>query len=213
MVSRHTDGWLDRVFQAGDRAEQVRNYDDWAATYDADMLGVGYLTPAVVVGLLNRAVAPEAGPVLDAGCGTGLVGEIMHVLGYGPLLGVDMSEGMLDRARARGVYASLTRSVLGETLDFASGSFAACFATGVFTAGHAPASSLDELVRVTRPGGHIAFNVGEQAWIAGGFKDKLESLAEAGRWRLLASSHPYRPMPLSAADGHLTAQAFLFEVP
>ena len=34
----------------------------------------------------------------------------------------------------------------------------------------------------------------------------------AGRWRLLTHTEPYRTMPLSAADGHFTAQAFAFAV-
>jgi len=211
-MSSGTDIWLDRVFAATDRAAQARNYDAWAETYDEDMLRVGYLTPALVTGLLCRAAAPGSGPVLDAGCGTGLVGEILAALGFAPLVGVDMSDGMLARANRRHVYAELRRAVLGETLPFADGHFAACYATGVFTAGHAPAGTLDELVRVTRPGGHIAFNVGEQSWLADGFRDRQERLAAEGRWRPLSQSATYRPMPLSPADGHLTAQAFVYEV-
>ncbi len=212
MATEQTDVWLDRVFEATDRAAQVRNYDAWAETYDADMLRVGYLTPAVVTGLLSRFVPPDAGAILDAGAGTGLVGEILSVLGHADLAGVDMSDGMLARARQRGVYGDLRNAVLGEALPFADAAFAACFATGVFTAGHAPAASFGELLRVTRTGGCIAFNVGEQAWIASGFKAKLDALAASGRWRLLAQTRAYRPMPLSAADGHFTAQAFAFEV-
>ena len=212
MATGHTDRWLDRVYGTTDRAAQVRNYDAWAATYDADMLQVGYLTPAVVVGLLCRHAAPGGGALLDAGCGTGLVCEILSVLGFAALTGIDMSQGMLAQAAKRGVYGALQNAVLGERLPFADGSFAGCYATGVFTAGHAPASSLDELVRVTRPGGHIAFNVGEQSWLAGGFQAKQAQLQAAGRWRLLSASLTYRPLPLSAADGHLTAQAFVFQV-
>src|SRR5215217_8326125 len=70
--------------------------------------------------------------------------------GYRNLVGIDISDGMLARARERGVYADLRDQVLGETLDFADESFVAVVATGVFTAGHAPASAFIELLRVTR---------------------------------------------------------------
>lgn len=212
MATELSDRWLDRVFSVADRQQQVENYDAWAETYDADMLRVGYLTPALVTGLLARHVPASAGALLDAGCGTGLVGEILSFLGYAELVGVDMSDGMLARAARRGVYRELRNRVLGERLDFADRSFAGCFATGVFTAGHAPAASFDELLRVTRPGGHIAFNVGEQSWEADGFRAKLADLESAGAWRLVEQTRAYRPMPLSAADGHLTAQAFIFVV-
>jgi SAM-dependent methyltransferase len=63
---------------------------------------------------------------------------------------------MLGRARARGVYRELRRRALGDKLDFADEIFAAVVSFGVFTPGHAPASALDELVRITRPGGQTA---------------------------------------------------------
>ncbi len=212
MATEQTDAWLGKVFEAADRATQTANYDGWADTYDADIVRVGYMTPSVLTGLISRHVAPDAGAILDAGAGTGMIGAILSVLGYRTLVGIDMSDGMLARARARGVYADLRNRVLGEALDFADASFAGCVISGVFNAGHAPASALDELVRVVRPGGVLAFNVGEQAWHACGFDAKLDDLTAAGLWRLLPRTDPYRTMPLSAADGHFTAQAFAFAI-
>ncbi len=212
MATDQTDAWLGRVFAATDRATQIGNYDGWSETYDADIVRVGYLTPSVLTGLIARHVAPGSGAVLDAGCGTGLAGAILSVLGFAPLIGLDMSDGMLARAQARSVYAELRNRVLGEKLDFADGCFAGCVISGVFNAGHAPASSLDELTRVVRPGGVLAFNIGEQAWRADGFETKLAALEADKRWRMLDRTAPYRSMPLSAADGHFTAQAFAYAV-
>jgi len=53
----------------------------------------------------------------------------------------------------------LARMVLGETLEFETDAFDAVTCVGVLTFGHAPASSLDEFVRVTKPGGHVTFTV------------------------------------------------------
>lgn len=212
MGTERSDAWLDKVYGAADRARQQANYDAWAETYDEDIVRVGYLTPTIVAGLIARHVPPDAGPVLDAGCGTGLVGEILSYLGYPTLLGLDLSPGMLARAARRGVYAELRQGVLGEQLAFPDDSFAACYAAGVFTAGHAPARALDELVRIVRPGGCIAFNVGEQSWEADGFAAKLAELSAAARWRRLEQTRPYPPLPLSVAEGRLTAQGFAFQV-
>ena len=53
----------------------------------------------------------------------------------------------------------LKQAELGKTLPWPDGHFAAFFSTGVFTEGHAPASGLDELVRITRTGGHAIVTV------------------------------------------------------
>ncbi len=48
---------------------------------------------------------------------------------------------------------------LGARLDFPDDRFAASTALGVLTPGHAPPTALDEMLRVTRPGGHLIFTV------------------------------------------------------
>ena len=70
-----------------------------------------------------------------------------------------MSRGMLDVAGEKGVYGALHQMVMGETLGFESDRFDAIIGVGVLTLGHAPASSLDELARVTKPGGVVAFTL------------------------------------------------------
>src|SRR5687767_3797082 len=110
----NTDAWLERVFGAADKHDLALTYDRWAETYDADMLAIGYVNPAVICGLVCRHLADRQGGILDAGCGTGLVGEILSLLGYGRLVGLDISDGMLERARRREAYAELRNRMLGE---------------------------------------------------------------------------------------------------
>ena len=212
MAAGQADQWLGKVFEATNRAVQIGNYDGWAATYESDMVGFGYMTPSVVTGTLARFLPPDAGAVLDAGAGTGLVGEILSALGYGDLTAMDMSGGMLARAAQRGVYRELRQGVLGEALDFPTAQFAGCVVCGVFNVGHAPASALGELVRVVRPGGVLSFSIGEAAWHEGSYAAKLADLEAAGRWRKLAQTRPFRSMPLSAAEAMLTSNVFAYQV-
>jgi predicted TPR repeat methyltransferase len=51
-------------------------------------------------------------PILDAGCGTGLAGDCLRVLGYGELVGIDLSEPMLAHAARLGIYAALRPMIL-----------------------------------------------------------------------------------------------------
>ena len=92
---------LDAVYAATSAAEIARTYDAWAATYDAEMAALGYRHPTICLALLARHL-PPGGPVLDAGAGTGLLGEWLKLTGYAPVEGVDLSPGMLAVAAAQG---------------------------------------------------------------------------------------------------------------
>jgi predicted TPR repeat methyltransferase len=159
MQQKGFDDWAGRVYGAKSNEELKQKYDAWAADYDRDVESVRYSLPALAAGLIGRYVAPDAGEVLDAGCGTGLLGDPLHLLGYQALAGIDLSREMLARAEARGVYQELCAMDLGARLDFADDRFAASTALGVLTPGHAPPTALDEMLRVTGPGGHLIFTV------------------------------------------------------
>lgn len=191
---------LRAVYSARGNDELRRRYDAWAETYDDDLRAFGYTYPALIAGLVGRYVHARAGPILDAGAGTGIVGEVLAVLGYDEVIGIDLSDGMLRIAASKGVYAGLDKQVLGERLDFPDARFAATVCAGVLTIGHAPPESLDEMVRVTRPGGHLVFTLTEPSYHQGGFGEKLESFEAAGRWRRLEVTRPWFALPKAPAE-------------
>lgn len=201
---------LAAAFSARDAAELEARYAEWADTYDAENAAAGYRNPHLCAAFFARYVPCYAHPILDAGCGTGLAGDCLHVLGYGGLTGIDLSEPMLARAEQLGVYDQLRPMVLGERLDFPDAHFSAVIASGVFTEGHAPHSSFDELVRVTRPGGYLVFNVRDDVYEQQGFRERQEGLETAGRWRLRERSDPFRPFTIR--EPHLRARVFVYKV-
>ena len=84
-------------------------FDGYAPRFDEHLIGLGYQIPGAI-----RRVALEyldgtgaCGPVLDLGCGTGLVGVAIADLPIGPMTGIDVSSRMLAEAEAKGLYASL----------------------------------------------------------------------------------------------------------
>ena len=89
------------MYAARDNRELASSYDEWADDYDHDMLRLGYATPAVAAGFVGRHV-PLGGTVLDAGAGTGMFGSILRVLAYEDLVGIDISERMLEKASEKG---------------------------------------------------------------------------------------------------------------
>ena len=198
-----SDDALARVYAAQTPEELAAAYEGWAATYDAETVRQGYHLPFSIAGFVARHVPRGDGPVLDAGCGTGLSGPVMAALGYDRLEGLDFSPHMLAIAATRGSYERLTEAELGKTLPFADGQFAAFFCTGVFTAGHAPASALDELARILRPGGKAIFTVRDS--VAAPFRARIAALAEAGIWRLVEESPPYRAFLVGEPEVLVTA--------
>ena len=186
---------------ASENNEQIEErYDQWANEYDEDLADdFGYVMPRMAAEIFERFVAKEA-RVLDAGAGTGLVGVELNRLGYINLEAMDISRGMLEVAGAKNVYGALHQKVMGEPLGFATDSYDAAIGVGVLTLGHAPASSLDELVRVTKPGGVIAFTLRPDVYRQNGFREKQDELAAEGKWELVDVTEEFRGMPKGEPD-------------
>tara|TARA_R110002020_G_scaffold59673_16_gene162581 strand:- start:8467 stop:9102 length:636 start_codon:yes stop_codon:yes gene_type:complete len=201
---------LDQVYAARSADELNAAYAAWATGYDRDTLASGYCLPFQVLAWVSRYVKPDAGPLLDAGCGTGLSGPYLKALGYGAVEGLDFSEDMLKLAGSRGAYDDLKRATLGEALPWADNHFAAFLSTGVFTEGHAPASSLTELCRITRPGGIAVFTVRDKIVDSGGFSAVMTDLAARCVWRQIEQSPPFRAFALDEPEVLVTA--FVYEV-
>lgn len=199
---------LHRAYVSKSPKETGGVYDDWAAEYEAHMKNVGYAHPALVASILSRHLPPTKDEILDAGAGTGIMGEILTALGFPNLAGLDASEGMLARAAEKNVYGSLVHAYLGETLPFDDDRFAAAVSAGVFTQGHAPLSGLDELVRIVRPGGLIVFSIA-RTYLDGPFADKRREMEDAGLWRYVDNSERYNSTPL---DDSLISQVYAFRV-
>jgi len=188
------------VYSSRDNQELAERYDQWAEDYDDDLeQDFEWRGPQVTAELFARHVPKEV-RILDAGAGTGLMGEILAKLGYHDLVAMDLSEGMLAKARKKNVYRELYQMVMGEPLDFATGSFDAVVSVGVLTVAHAPASSLDELVRITRLGGYIIFTLRPDVYESYGFKEKQAALESDGKWKLVEVSEKFQPLPKGEPD-------------
>ncbi|MEM6489378.1 MAG: class I SAM-dependent methyltransferase [Pseudomonadota bacterium] len=206
-MSQHSKS-LDQVYGAPDPATTRQLYDDWAARYDAENLANGFWLPMLAAGFVARHVPLGAGPILDAACGTGLVGRSLAVLGYADLTGLDLSPGMLGEAGRHGVYARLLEHRLGTPAPLADGSFAAAICSGAFGPGHAPPGTLDDLVRLTAPGGAVIFNVREDSYADQGFAAAMARLTEAGRWAEVERSAEFRAF--LSTEPELTVRFFVF---
>ena len=195
MINPNSEERVKWVYAAANNRELQERYDLWATAYDKDLEeDFAWNAPQNAVELFAEFV-PNSAKVLDAGSGTGLVGEILAALGFHDLVAMDLSMGMLEEAKAKNVYHSFHQMTLGEKLDYETDAFDAVISVGVFTLGHAPSSSFDELVRITRSGGHIVFSLRTDVYQDGGFKEKQDALESAGAWKLAKVTDPFQPLP------------------
>lgn len=210
MHNHNNKKWLQKVYFAKNEKELAASYDAWAKDYDQDVLSFGYKIPAIMAGLIGRYVSPESGIVLDAGTGTGILGEALALMGYQHIVGIDLSPGMLEMARKKGVHQRLLKMTLGGPLDFPEDTFASTVAMGVFTQGHAPPHSFDELIRITKPEGYIIFSVRSDVYLNQGFKEKQDGLENEGKWQLIEKTREFKGLPLG--DSELYNRIFVYEV-
>ena len=183
------------VYAATSNQELEERYNDWASDYDKDLAeDFAWNAPRTASEVFGHHVAKTEN-ILDAGAGTGLVAECLSEMGYQNIDAMDLSLGMLEEARKKGLYGQLHQMVLGETLGFDSQAFGAVISVGVFTLGHAPPESFNELVRITKAGGFIVFSLRTDVYEENGFKQQQEALETAGKWRLAEVTDPFQPLP------------------
>ena len=88
-------------------------FDSFAASFESKLAQLSYRAPKLVALMLEDSNIPPAKDrdILDAGCGTGLCGPLLAPWAR-TIVGVDLSKGMLDRAREKHVYDELVEGEL-----------------------------------------------------------------------------------------------------
>jgi predicted TPR repeat methyltransferase len=180
-----------KVFNAlhtNNKEELEELYKVWADNYDHDVVKViGYVGHSITTELLMKYVDNSKAKILDAGCGTGLVGEVLHERKFKNIVGIDFSQTMLDQALKKNVYQSLALSDLTEKLAFKDNTFDAIVSAGTFTCGHVGPEAFSELIRVTKTGGYISFTVRDQEWNRLPYEKTIRELEEKNLWLCMES--------------------------
>ena len=146
----------------------VEIYDQWAADgYDAQIAANSICCDNLVAKFFSLVKA-DAAPlkILDAGCGTGRVGEVCqrdkNNVAIDLIDGIDYSQGMLDVAKTKNAYNNLTVVDLTKPFDptlFPTNTYDAMLCSGVFLQGHVGPEAIPELSRVVKVGGLLCFTV------------------------------------------------------
>lgn len=172
-------GGADAPPRAGD--DYVRNiFDDFADSFDEQLLkNLGYRAPQVLAEALAGVLPAPSGnlDVLDAGCGTGLCAPLLRPYAR-YLTGVDLSGGMVEKARARGGYDVLEMAELTRFLQAHPQTYDVLVSADTLVYFGELQNVLDAAYEALHPGGWLAFSLEA----AEGEDDRVD-LSPSGRYQ------------------------------
>ncbi len=184
-----TEKFLDKAYGLDNSDDTSKLYDEWAASYDAEVAENGYATPGrAAAALFEKLPEPDA-PILDFGCGTGLSGLALTLAGYRVIDGMDPSSEMLEGARRKGVYRSLTPLDVSDETPIGTNRYKAITAIGVIGTGAAPAATLNILMNALGSGDLLCFSYNDHALADPIYESTLNSWLDCGAARLLTRSY------------------------
>lgn len=137
-----------------------RYYEGWAARYNEDLTNENWVAPQVtcdLVRLVATGYCVNNISVLDAGCGTGLVGSGLNERGFKLIDGIDLSEQMVEEASKTQAYRSLRGGVdLNiRPKDYEGKQYEIVVSCGMFTHGHVQPKALLSLIDYCAEGGFV----------------------------------------------------------
>lgn len=190
------DSSTDWLYAGGtDVHEVAERYDRWADEYDTDIRSWSYAAPEIVAEIAAAHVAPESS-VLDAGCGTGLVGTALRAAGLcGEIVGIDVSAASLRIAERTGAYTSVAVADLQQSLPAADDRFGAVVCVGVMTYVPDVEAAWREFARVVRPGGVVVVTQRDDLWEPRGCQAAIDRLAAEGVWTPVEITGPQPYLP------------------
>ncbi|NEO53495.1 MAG: methyltransferase domain-containing protein [Okeania sp. SIO3B5] len=98
---------LSWIYETNNQQSLRDKYDAWSRIYDAELDQPYRISPILSARALAGVLPDKEASILDAGAGTGMVGEALAELGYSNIVGVDLSEEMLEVARNKQVDRAL----------------------------------------------------------------------------------------------------------
>lgn len=187
-------GFLNNIYSVARGTEMQRYYDDWSDSYDAELAAQDYRTPERCAQALARHSRDVEAAVLDFACGTGLSGVALNAAGFPCIDGMDVSDGMLREARAKGVYRRLLHADPDHPLDLRDAGYSAIVACGAIGAGAAPAECLDWAIDSLGRGGLFVVSLNDHTLEDRDFARRLTAAAEEGRAAIVEDDHgPHLP--------------------
>ena len=177
------------IYQLKTKKKVIDYYVNWTKNdqYNKDMIEWNYQAPYNAAKLFNKHSNNKNMKILDAGCGSGLVGSELKKIGFNNLYGADFSEDMINQVPKK-IYKNLDLIDLNKPTKYSKNTFDAIICVGTFTYGHVKADALNEFIRIIKKNGLICFTINEGIYLEYEFDKKIEELSSKKDWNVLKFS-------------------------
>lgn len=180
-LSRYPDlGYMQHFYKAVTRENSPKApqdyvkglFDSYAESFENSMQDLEYCSPMYLARAIKECNISPVQNVLDLGCGTGLLGqELKQYIEIKDLIGVDISESMLEMCASKNVYQNLITGDLLQYLDQANTEFDLIVSSDCFVYLGDLSTIFSNSRRILKPGGYLAFTVEKLSF--GSFKLSL----------------------------------------
>ena len=185
MKKKNTDNKIP-IYQLKSKEKVLDYYINWTkeGQFNKDMINWNYQAPQNTVKLFDQHTPNTDINILDAGCGSGLVGLELQKYGYNRITGADFSQEMLNLI-PQNIYKNLELIDLNENLKYEDNFYDAITCVGTFTYGHVKADALNEMLRIIKKDGLICFTINEGIYLKYQFDKKIEQLSDDKIWQII----------------------------
>ena len=189
---------LENAYKLSTPEDNADYYDAFASTYDTDFAGtLGWHYPAAIAAAYRNAETETDTPIVDIGCGTGLVASALN-LPREQIDGVDISAEMLRVSEEKELYRSLYRVDLTKALDVIANDYGAVLSAGTFTSGHLGPEPLESLLDIARAHALFVIGVKKAFFQEAEFEPVLQDMKARG----LIKDLQVAVVPMYAKAGH-----------
>jgi len=172
-------------------------YDEMAKCWDKISDNVGYKGHILCVEAFDRAMnSQDVYPnpkkdmkILDAGAGTGGIGEMLKARGYTNVDALDISQEMLNLSSEKGLYKKLICAPLLDThmKEIYTAEYDVVLCAGVIVYGQVKPGAIEQCARFVKPGGLFIFSIRCDSYdpVEYGYSTTCEKLEQSGKWSLV----------------------------
>jgi len=153
-------------------------YRHWAKDYDEEMPKISYGHIEPMKEAFKKINIQTDAKILDAACGTGYPIMALHEMGYKNLHGIDFCPEMLEEAKKKNIYKSLTLGDLINPIVYPTDTFDVVTCIAFFAGGYMGHEPIDELIRVLKPKGRLICSISKKIF-ADGFDKKFQQLQDS----------------------------------
>ncbi|XP_066986478.1 methyltransferase-like protein 27 isoform X2 [Macrobrachium rosenbergii] len=179
----------------------IKTYTEWAPTYVETLRSGGYTGYVLAADEVASRVPEDQRHslrVLDVAAGVGSVGLELSSRGFKLIDALEPSEGMMKRLETTGVYTKKYLELLGDgAKSVPSDAYDVLVCSGGMLEGHIPAKGIDDMIRITKPGGLIVIVMRaeflHQVEEYKGLERYFDSLQEKGNWTKLEKTAHMSP--------------------